>query len=71
MITIYFAQTDMTGDMFRYFTNRDEAVAWVEDHRAVEGYVASFNLGELTLETVVGLLNEADGRIEPVYEVSQ
>ena len=71
MITVYFAQTDSTGHTIRYFTNRDEAIAWVEDHRAAEGYVASFTLGELTLQAVVDLLNEADFDRHPVYEVSE
>jgi hypothetical protein len=70
MTTIYFAQTDNTGDLVRYFTDRQEAVAWVEDHRTSEGYVASFNLGELTTQTVVDLLNNVERDSEAVYEVA-
>ena len=71
MNTVYYALTDNTGDKIRYFTNRDEAIAWVEDRREMEGYVASFTLGELTLQVVVDLLNEADFDRHPVYEVSE
>jgi hypothetical protein len=70
MITIYFAQTDNTGDLVRYFTEKQEAVAWVEDHRASDGYVASFNLGELNVKTVVDLLNQVELDNETVYEVT-
>ena len=68
MITIYFAQTDMTGDLVRYFTNQREAVAWVDRHVAVDGFVRSFAL-ELTAKNVVDLLNHGDLETQSVYEV--
>jgi hypothetical protein len=68
MITIYFAQTDMTGDLVRYFTNQREAGAWVDRHVAEDGFVRKFDF-ELTAKNVVDLLNHGDLETQSVYEV--
>ena len=58
MISLYFARTDMTGDLTKWFTDRDQAVAWAEENYADEAYVCRLKVEAFTPANVVDLLND-------------
>lgn len=68
MISLYFARTDMTGSLTKWFIDRDQAVAWAEEHYADEAYVCQMTFLELSPRMVVYLLNGGEDDSEVIWE---
>lgn len=67
MINLYLARTDMTGDLTKWFTDRDQAVAWAEQHYADEAHVCQL-IVNATPEVIVDLLNGDDYGAPVIWE---
>lgn len=57
MTYIFYAQTDMTGDMVKYFKTCGEAKDWVEAHADTAGHVWRIEVDASDKSAVVDLLN--------------
>ena len=68
MTSFFFARTDMTGDLTKWFTDRDSAIQWAEDHCASEAFVCCLIINKLTPAIVTALLNGDDYGAPVVWE---
>lgn len=70
MTFIFFARTDTTSDLTRYFRTCGEAIQWADDHASEDASVWRIEIEKLNKTTVVDLLNGvADA--ERVWDLKQ
>lgn len=68
MTSFFFARTDMTGDLTKWFTDYGSAVAWAEEHCDSKAYVCCLVISTLTPKIFTDLLNGDDYGAPVVWE---